>query len=162
MLLIGWLVTAVGWVVTSWQANRREVRKERRAEVDACCKMTAELLERSRKFYLADATDTSQHSAADIHFLMARLIRRVERLGQQHWGLEAVSEVGSLFDSVTGNDFDSPHRQRRAADDPLFKKIEEDAHVLMDKLENAFAHIYTGWVENGWRTWRRASRQRTK
>ena len=148
---IGWMITALGWFITSWQANRREVRKERRSDVDACCKLTSDVLDRARKYYLSEASHDSKQVEADISFLMTRLIRRVERLGKQDAKFDAENEIGALFDRVTGGDFGSHQRNKRSCDDPLFGHLEDDAHSLMDKLEGAFDRVYTSRLELQWR-----------
>ena len=65
----GWLLTIIGWLVSSSQANSRERRKEARAEIDACIKLLSELLIKTRTYYGAAASDLlSKSRASEIRF----------------------------------------------------------------------------------------------
>ena len=65
----GWLLTIIGWLVSSSQANSRERRKEARAEIDACIKLLSELVIKTRIYYGAAASDLlSKSRASEIRF----------------------------------------------------------------------------------------------
>lgn len=140
---IGWGLTAIGWFVTSQQANSRELRKEKRVEVDACCRLTADLLEKARGFYLKPGSDPEAGSnAADIRFSVQRLLKRVERLQRQQRQFRIKDAAGRLFDSMTGGDFDSPARPALSPGDPKLAAIEADCHAVMDVLESGFEDAF--------------------
>lgn len=154
-LSIGWGLTAIGWFVMSQQANLRELRKEKRVEVDACCKLVADLLEKARAFYLKPGMDPeAASSAADIRFSMQRLLKRVERLQRQQREFRIGDSAGQLFESMTGGDFDSPARVALVLGDERLAAIEADCHAVMDVLESGFEEAF---LPLHTRIWRRAS-----
>lgn len=154
-LTIGWGLTAVGWFVMSQQANSRELRKEKRVEVDACCKLVADLLEKARSFYLKEGSDPEAISgSADIRFSMHRLLKRVERLQRQQRAFRIGNSAGQLFESMTGGDFDSPTRSALVLGDERLATIEADCHAVMDALESGFEEAFLPLHS---RIWRRSS-----
>lgn len=140
---VGWLLTIVGWLVSSRQANKREERKEIRSEVDACCRTTAELLAKTRKYYaMASAPDSEAVTGAEIRFDLQRLFVRVERLERIYPQFDVMNAGGELLDSITGGDFEVVTRVACAADSEKMLKIESDAHFLMDSLEDGFQRAF--------------------
>ena len=139
----GWLFTILGWFVSNTQANRRERRKEVRAEMDACIKLLAELLIKSRMYFCSSPSDTSaKPRAAEIRFDLQRLITRIERLENKHAEFDVIGACGELMDSVSGDPFESAERTEFAADSDLMLKIESDTHFLIDQLEDGFAKVF--------------------
>ena len=72
LIAVGWLFTILGWFVSNTQANRPERRKEVRAEMDACIKLLAELLIKSRVYFCSSPSDTSAkpRAAESIRLIM--------------------------------------------------------------------------------------------
>lgn len=139
----GWFFTIVGWLVSNSQANSREKRKEARAEIDACIKLLAELVLKSRAYFGAPASDTlSKSRAAEIRFELQRLIARVERLEGKHAQFDVTGACGELMDAITHDPFESADRVELAADSDLLMKIESDTHVLIDQLEDGFIKAF--------------------
>jgi hypothetical protein len=139
----GWFFTIVGWLVSNAQANSREKRKEVRTEIDACIKLLAELVVKSRSYYGAPVIDSlSKSRAAEIRFELQRLITRVERLGGKHAEFDVTGACGELMDSISGDPFESADREALAADSDLLLKIESDTHVLIDQLEDGFVKAF--------------------
>lgn len=138
---VAWVLTGVGWLVSSHQANGRESRKETRAEVDACCKIAAELLDKCRRHFgkpgsHADAVAES----ADISFMLGRLLIRMTRLRDQRAPFRHIMAAGSeMYERVSGGDFGSISRPQYAADSTRLIDIEGTTHRLIDTLESAFA-----------------------
>lgn len=148
---VGWFVTVLGWFITSYQANQREVRKERRAEVDACCKMAADLLDKARKFYaLPGDSAEAKVLAADIRFLLQRLLTRAERLQTLDSAFDVVSAGAALMESLTGADFDSISRPAWGPNEMRMQAIEADTHAAMDALEAGFSAM----CRRRWWRWR--------
>lgn len=136
---VGWFVTVVGWLVTSYQANRREARKEKRAEVDACCKLAAELLDKARVFYsLPGAHESASGKAAEVRFLLQRLLSRLERMQLQDARFRLRLPGSDLMESLTGGDFESIGRLALGVSDPVLLDIEGDTHRVMNELEIGF------------------------
>ena len=139
----GWFLTIVGWLVSNAQANSREKRKEVRAEVDACIKLLAELVFKTRFYFGLPATDPlSKSKAAEIRFELQRLITRVERLEGKHAQFDVTGACGELMDAISGDPFESADREVLAADSDLLLRIESDTHVLINQLEDGFVKAF--------------------
>ena len=139
----GWFFTIVGWLVSNAQANSREKRKEVRAEVDACIKLLAELVLKTRFYFGVLATDAlSKSKAAEIRFELQRLITRVERLEGKHAQFDVTGACGELMDAISGDPFESADREVLAADSDLLLRIESDTHVLINQLEDGFVKTF--------------------
>lgn len=139
MIMGAWLLTIIGWGVTSSQASDRERRKETRTEVDACCTMIAKLLEKVKKYYLTDADDLANKSlGAEIKFDLKRLILRAERIELKHNKFRVIVACGDYLDSVTGEDFETKSRPLYSLDSDRIITIEMATHELMEKFERGF------------------------
>lgn len=149
---VGWILTAVGWIVSSQQANAREARKEKRAEIDACSKLAAELFDKSRKFYLKPGEDSSGKSeAAEIRFAMQRLLKRLERLQYQNSAFAIRVPAGEYMDSLTGEDFESVARPALLPDDPRLQQMEADSHAVIDSMELGYERAFaSAWWQRWW------------
>lgn len=139
----GWFFTIVGWLVSNAQANSREKRKEARTEIDACIKLLAELVLKSRTYFGAAASDAlSKSRAAEIRFELQRLIARVERLENKHAQFDVTGACGELMDAISGDPFESADREALTADSDLLLKIELDTLVLINQLEDGFIKAF--------------------
>jgi hypothetical protein len=160
---VAWVLAAAGWGVSSLQANAREARKETRSEVDACCKIGADLLEKSRRFFAKEGSDPACIAeAADIKFGLRRLLTRMDRLRKQRRPFGHIMGVASdLFEVVSGADFESVKRPSYAANSSRLNEIEEATHRLIDTLESAFASEFRTWRQRvvEWNHHRKARRR---
>ncbi|PUE06863.1 hypothetical protein B9Z51_13105 [Limnohabitans sp. T6-5] len=139
----GWFFTIIGWLVSNAQANSRERRKEVRAEIDACIKLQADLVLKSRTYFGSPESDQlSKPRAAEIRFELQRLITRVERLEGKYPQFDVTGACGELMDAISGDPFESVDREALPADSDLLLKIESDTHVLIDQLEDGFVHAF--------------------
>jgi hypothetical protein len=46
------------------------------------------------------------------------------------------------MDAISGDPFESVHREALPADSDLLLKIESDTHVLIDQLEDGFVNVF--------------------
>ncbi len=139
LIAVGWLVTIVGWGVSNRAANNREKRKESRAEVDACTKQLGELILKVRDYFTKPANDSQAKLASTtILFELRRLVGRLEILEAKYPQFEVVNACGELFDSVTGDPFDSTERVELLPSSDHMLKIESDVLFLIGQLEMGF------------------------
>ena len=139
----GWLLTILGWFVSNLQANRRERRKEARAEIDACIKLLTDLVQKARIYFCgSDDADKSKHTAAEIKFELQRVLMRVERLEKRYVIFDVFGACGELMDAITSDPFESAQRQLMAPDSDHMMKIESDAHVLISQMEEGFTNAF--------------------
>lgn len=142
-LYLAWSITAVGWLVTHSLTERREQRKERRTEVDACCKIAAEILTKARAYYAeVGASEKARLLAPEIRFEVQRVFKRVERLQTLCPSFEMEPALDALMDSVIGGDFDSIDRPAAVLGSSRLNEIEQACHLLMDSLEDGFSKTY--------------------
>lgn len=137
-LYVGLVITLIGWFVNNKSANKRENRKECRAEVDACCKLAADLFDKAKAYYSSIPKAEDRPVAAEIRFNVQRLFIRVERLQERHQKFEVIGACEEMLDSITGDSFESANRKAINLSDVLIIKIENDVHFLMDQLELGF------------------------
>ncbi|TSD59065.1 hypothetical protein FFI97_001665 [Variovorax sp. KBS0712] len=154
LITVGWLLAAAGWVISNFQANKREKRKETRSEVDAICKAAAEVVANCRVYYSAlPSNDEDDTRAAEIAFEVHRIVKRTERLrGRVSSFEEAVVAVGSFYEAVTAEPFQSKSRETHGPGSPVLLGIEESVHSLIDQLEEGFTLAFT----KPWLRFRRA------
>lgn len=125
---------------------RRDIRKECRTEVDACCKMLADLLEKGRKYFKSEPnSDDAVKLAPEIRFEIYRLIKRVERLESRHAGFSTENAIDQLHEKLTGGDFDSANKPIIESNSMVFREIELSIHGLIDTLEDGFSKTFDGW-----------------
>ncbi len=137
------ILTIVGWYVANSASAKREIRKEKRAEVDAMCKMLADILGKARSYYTksaddADAIKTGRELVFDLH----RVLQRVERLEAACPKFEVSGTWSELHEATTGGDFESTSRKAVSHDDPVIMSIEHWTHKTMDRLEEGFFLTY--------------------
>lgn len=133
------ILTIVGWYVANSTSAKREIRKEKRAEVDACCKMLADILGKARFYYTKPASDPDAIKAGrELVFDLHRVLQRIERLEKACPKFEVSGTCGELHEAATGGDFESSSRQALAHNDPVITRIEHWTHMTMDRLEDGF------------------------
>lgn len=133
------ILTIVGWYVANSASANREIRKEKRAEVDACCKMLADILSKARAYYTKPADDSDAIKIGrELVFDLHRVLQRIERLEKACPLFEVVGTCGMLHETVTGGDFESKAREVLSHDAPAILNIEYWTHMTMDRLEDGF------------------------
>lgn len=139
-IALGIFTLLVGAWITHRLSARRELRKECRTEVDACCKMIADLLDKGRKcFALLGSEEEARKLSSEVVFDLHRLTKRVERLKLRYRYFAIERSLDALSESLTGDDFDSKDRPSYPRSSDRVRSIEEDVHGLMDALEDGFS-----------------------
>lgn len=116
---IAWVIAAIGWAVANFQANRREVRKEVRAEIDELTKLAKETLLDLQNYYKTEVgSDDSDRYELVIKARFKELDMRFDRLHSrkhlEHFptgGLVAGNEARErFFDLSTFHHFETSSR----------------------------------------------------
>lgn len=140
---IAWGLTLVGWFVSHRLTTARELRKERKSELDACAKIAADLVGKARQYYtLSPADGKCPELEAQIKFDLYRLMKRVERLEAAHPQFDTEGVRQALMDSLVGDTFESASRVPIAHNDMLLVSIENDVHLLIDQLEDGYIRAF--------------------
>lgn len=136
-------LTVAGWFVTNNASAKREIRKERRAEVDACCVMAASLYSKSIKYYTSSSSAPDAASlATEIKFDLYRLTRRIETLEKRCPKFDMEGLLVELHGSLTGANFESVSRAALSHEATELLTIEADVHAVMDGLEDGFDNSF--------------------
>jgi ElaB/YqjD/DUF883 family membrane-anchored ribosome-binding protein len=142
-VVIGIISLIAGALISHWLSVRRELRKECRGEVDACCKMVAELLDKGRTYFaLAAEDEEAKELSSEIVFELHRLTKRVERLKPRYRYFAIEQAIDAVGESLTGGNFDSKDRPKYGASSERVRSIEQDVHSLMDALEDGFSSSF--------------------
>jgi hypothetical protein len=137
---VGWLLTALGWLVANGQANRRESRKEYRGAVDALETDVDRLLEAYREYLTELKAVENEQARLRVHAEINRLRRHVISLATDV-GPELVRAYEDLFEAITGGVFESRVRQpAKAAED--YARSVTAAEALLDCSDTWFRKKY--------------------
>jgi len=117
----------------------RDVRKERRAEVDECCEKAVALILQARLYYTHDSEwEDINRLSAEIKFELYWLTRKVEKLELRCPKFDVTGALVELHDSLTGGDFDIKARAKVDHEHETLRRIESDVHCLVGALEDGF------------------------
>lgn len=136
------LATIAGWAIVNYQNNKREIRKEERALIDAAKKLAIELAAKART-YMCSAT-RSEDTEADIKSGLEQLEIELTRLRGYSKHLALISVMAGFADAATGADFESAERRARLASDPEPQALVIARNMLMMQLERSFSDRYHG------------------
>lgn len=140
---IAWGLTLIGWFVSHRLTSGRELRKERKSEIDACAKMATELVSKARQYYtIAPSDPKCPELESQIKFDLYRLMKRVERLEAAHAEFDTDGIRQALMDSLVGDTFESARRVPVTHSNILLITIESDVHQLIDTMEDGFSKAF--------------------
>jgi hypothetical protein len=134
----------VGWAWVSKDNNKRESRKELRANLNEIRELVLSIEATARTYLQRPPTDE------ETHHLGFQIRRDLQHLAGRLATLKAWNET-FVFDNemlgyrscITGKDFDTKARKARAFDDQLFLEICNSGQNLIDTIERAFAEKYS-------------------
>jgi hypothetical protein len=143
---IAWIVAAVGWFISSKQADSREKRKEFRAEIESIEKLVKELLAKLATHYRVTKLESLEPSLTlEIKVLFHELTLKWERIKKRQSGgtlglfLDpCASQLESFFDRSTGDFFESADTIQSEKVSELILEIHIDAHLFIEALHSLF------------------------
>jgi len=137
------ILTILGWYVANTATARREKRKEVRAEVDACCKMLADILKNSRNYYTKKGDEAEAvRLGREMVFELDRVMQRIVRLEESCPKFDVSGTCGMLHEVATGGDFETKERAATEHNSAEIMRIEHWTHKTMDELEQGFIHTF--------------------
>jgi hypothetical protein len=129
-----------GWIVISRDNNKRETRKEIRAQINDIAKLIRNIEDSARSYFqLAPATSEAARLSLAIRRDLQHLAGQLTALKPRHEALNFDLLLLAYRRSITGGEFDSQARVARSHRDILFLEIGNNAHCLIVALEEAFA-----------------------
>jgi len=129
--VITWLLIITGWFLINKQHNDRELRKERRATIDALKDEIYNLEEKSIKYHTeAQSTKASQ--------AIKQTLEKIEFQIELHC-LVPMSikneRVAALSKAITFKNFDTLNYKNISIDDPIIKDINHAVTMLIRSVE---------------------------
>lgn len=134
-------LTIVGWAIVSWQANRREIRKEQRTVADAAKKLVVDCASEAIACMCAEERD--EGAEGKIKSLLDLLELELGRIPGYKVDLLLVGAMAAFADSCTGGDFESAARSQRSRRDPDVLQVGSSRNALLVKLEESFTRRYS-------------------
>lgn len=145
-------IAVIGWFVTSGQADKREKRKEFRAEIDAIEKVLDGLMTKLAEYYrLAERNDAAKLLELEIKAIYRSVDLRCERLRKRQKGgelgllilpINALRE--ELFDLGTGDYFESSNRMPQDKVSEFALSLRYKAMALVEALHALHLKKYDG------------------
>ena len=133
--LVTWSLVVVGWLVINRQHNRREARKETRAQLDDLRDALVELERNAEDYHTASA-----HSETDARRIKVQLQRAtyvVDRLGLLN-RQERDVRIIALRRAITFKNFDTNGHAAQELSGELVAGINAAVDDLVNALESAF------------------------
>ncbi|GEM_PF-3214948 len=102
-----WIVTVIGWFVTNSLTKKRESRKEVRETLDKIYDATEALLKSSHTYYCSKDPGEQEVSCCEIYASLEKINGLCSRLENDYKDIKLISKLDSLFEIITGGDFNS-------------------------------------------------------
>ncbi len=138
-----WVIVIIGWMIVSKDNNKRELRKEIRAQVTEIGRMVDALVKEAAEYYCKPGSDPTTVTLA---LQIKRDLKRVSMAAQRLRAINAHFDVGDalteLRQHVSGGGFDSAERPPCAPGDHKHYEIADAAANFTDQLERRFAEVY--------------------
>lgn len=131
----------IGWAIVSWQANRREVRKEQRAVVDAAKKLAVECAAASSTYMCSEGRDEAAEGSIKSQLDLLEIeLGRIPEYGEDR---ALVGAMAKFADACTGADFESSSKAARSRSDAEVLLISSTRNALLKALEENFSRRYS-------------------
>lgn len=132
---VTWCLVIAGWLVINRQHNRREARKETRAQLDELRIALVELEQSAENYHLA-ASHSEEH-ARKIKVQLQRAIYVIDRLGILNRLVRDVRVI-ALRRAITFRNFDSKDHVAQELSGELVARINATVDELINALELAY------------------------
>lgn len=137
--VVAWSLVVLGWLIINRQHNRRETRKELRAQLDQVCKEIADVEHKATNYHLALTCD---------HALGRDIKIRLKRLGRSLKLLDLGKNRARnhrfvrFRQALTLKNFDTAHHEQQQIDSNLLDEIAIETENLVFFLEEEFSKKY--------------------
>lgn len=141
-----WVIAALGWGITNFQANVREKRKELRSEIDALEKAIQTIAEKMATYLRRKEGDPAGPvSELEVIVLFQSVDRRIERLRKRQSGgtlglyIDRIEEEReNFFDFCTGSYFQTPVLLSEPQLSQRITEVHSRAQILIETLHSFF------------------------
>lgn len=141
-----WVIAAIGWSITNYQANVREKRKELRSEIDALEKAIQSVAEKMATYLRREEGDaTAPVSELEVIVLFQSIDRRIERIKKRQSGgtlglyIDRINvEREKFYDFATGEYFQTPVLLKEPELSQRITEVHAHAQILIETLHSFF------------------------
>ena len=141
-----WILAALGWIISGRQADRREKRKEFRAELDAMENLVKDILSRALSYFRdGECEPSAKTDEMDIRALLHELDLKWQRIKKRQTGgtlglyVDACGEKLEVFyDLVTSAYVQADDRISVDAVNVHTRDIYVQAHLFVEALHSLF------------------------
>lgn len=141
--LLTFATVVVGWLWVSKDNNKRESRKELRANLNEIRELVLTIEGAARTYFQKPPADEEGHRLGfQIKRDLQHLAGRLTSLKICDKTLVFDNEMAGYRSCITGRDFESNAREVRHYDDLLFLEICNSGQSLIDTIERAYAQKY--------------------
>lgn len=133
--LVTWALVICGWLVVNWQHNKREARKELRAQLDKLRTTLSELEGQAEQYHTAP--EHSEAEARRVKVMLQRLVYSLDHLNLLN-NLAREMKVIALRRAITYRNFDTPKHSAQAIGGELIAGINAAVDDLVNALEERF------------------------
>lgn len=133
--VVTWSLVVAGWLVINRQHNRREARKETRAQLDELREALAELEQNAESYH--SAANHSERDARRIKVQLQRATYAVDRLGLLNCQERDVRVI-ALRRAITFENFDTKDHIVQELSGELVAGINAAVDDMVNALEGAF------------------------
>jgi hypothetical protein len=138
---LGVIATLLGLLYTNSQNNQRQTRAEFRSKVDKLNETLNKLVSASQNYYL-DTQSITAKEVANIHHAINSCDRLISEFQEHVKPADLNTEFFALYDSVTGNDFQSDKLQPGQQYSVLCNSISINKEALTKKAETWFKDTF--------------------
>lgn len=137
--LITWVLVVVSWAVVNRQHNRRETRKELRAQLDQLKESLSSLEQIAEQYHSGASHD--EGTARRIKLLLQRITNGVDQLGLLD-DLTRQVKIISLRRAITYRNFDSSAYRPEPLTGELIASINASVDELVSVMETSFRTMF--------------------
>jgi len=138
---LGVVATLFGLLYTNSQNNQRQTRTEFRSKVDQLNETLNKLVIASQNYYL-DAQSITAKEVANIHHAINSCDSLISQFHEHETPADLNTEFFALYDSVTGNDFQSDNLQPGQQYSGLCNSISINKEALTQQAEKWFKDTF--------------------
>lgn len=138
---LGVVATLVSLFYTNSQNNKRQTRTEFRNKVDQLNEILNKLVIASQNYYL-DTQSIAAKEVANIHHAINGCDRLISEFHEHVKPADLNTELFALYDTVTGNDFQSGNLQPGQQYSVLCNSISINKEALTKKTEKWFKETF--------------------
>lgn len=139
-VILGWIVTGLGWFITSNQAKSMEKRKELRAQIDSLVE-TIDITQEFAFEYYSNLGDKRQKNRLQLFQKLQKIETKNSVITKYENNFDVNNEFSAFWESITDGDFDSNSLKKLDSFDERFSRISSACSHLISKIEAWYLNV---------------------